>query len=212
MGSWLLSVWTEHIDEIQATLTSAGLIAGGLWAWWLFRQQRHRQFRANVEHRLVHWRADTTNIVRATVRFTNVGTSMIRLTGMRAWAQQVAPPPEEFTAALGAGDAPISVTDAEYPWPLVGDVRELDWSSLCLEVEPGETEEHNLDFVVPLRATPVAVYSYIPNIRKDGKGWNTTSIYHLEEAVPRSDTHQLPGGTQGPAKSPPPPSPPPKKK
>jgi hypothetical protein len=181
--------WKDAIGVIQSSLTSVGILVAGVWGLWLFVNQRQRNPHANVEHGVNDWPATPDmQVVRLTVRVTNVGNVMIRLNMIRAWVQQLVPAPPDIIAALNDACDPIAQNESEMQWPLIAQ-RECQWprADQWREIEPGESDEFHFDFRVPSAVRRVAVYSYVRNIRRSREGgWNTTTVYALDERDTRA--------------------------
>ena len=70
--------------------------------------------------------------------------------------------------------------ESEIEWPLLGEV-DLSGEEQKCEIEPGEKEEFDFDFVIGSEIESVVIYSYLKNRKKGRKqiGWNKTTIYDI---------------------------------
>jgi hypothetical protein len=173
-----LTLWKDGAAAIASTLTAVGLLAGGLYSLWVYR---NRFPRAKVSHQALHWAAGTRRMVRGIVRVENIGNVMIRVRCIRAVLTQVLPLPPDVATAVNERYDPVERGSTEVVWDTLGD-RMKDFSKDGCEIEPGETEEFMFDFVIDADVTKVQFYSHIENVKKFKRnvGWNTTLIHNLE--------------------------------
>ena len=63
--------------------------------------------------------------------------------------------------------------------------RESIWANGELEIEPGETEELQYEFILDNTIQTVKIVSYFRNIKRGEPevGWRLTTIYDLQEAT-----------------------------
>jgi hypothetical protein len=177
-----LEGWLQHwkliAEASQATLTGVAIVVAGIWTYRLFVKQREPYPKANVEHRVAHWKLGERTVVRLTVRITNVSGVVLSLPILQARLQQLLPMSSGTIDELLALEVPTG--ESEIPWPLLAE-RTCDWSDALREVEPGETEECHFDFLIASDVAAVMVYSYLKNHSKRGReiGWNTTTVCSL---------------------------------
>lgn len=167
-------------DGAASVATVIGLVIAGVWTWRLFVKQRLHYPRANVEHRVAHWRVGDQVLLRVTVRLTNVGSVLLQVKGIKAVIEQLLPLPDDVTAALAEGRDPVAAGQSEILWDNIGE-RTCDFTENRREVEPGEIDECTFDFVLPGAVRKIQVYSHVQNLSKSDEnvGWNTSTVCDL---------------------------------
>lgn len=167
----------ELLDGLQAFLTSAAIIGGGVW----FIQRRQRYPKILVEHQLRHWAiTPKKTLLKATVIVENKGDMMLLVARWSISVSQIRPYPPDVLEAVEQYDDPVSEGSTELSWDPLYE-WEIDWENEPREVEPGEREEILCDFVIDSDVQTVSVSTHFPNAAKpnSGLGWNKTSIYEL---------------------------------
>ncbi len=174
------------VSELILNLAqAAALVVAAVWAYNKFIRQRERWPRATMEHKIQH--IDLGNkqrLLRVVEKVTNTGTVLLRLAERKTWIQQILPADRGLLAAFEAGDS------LEAPWPAIGKSHEIRDQSASPEIEPGESDHFEHDFLVDLDVEVVQVYSHFQNVRrnprwrrllrrKDNRGWPLTTIYDL---------------------------------
>lgn len=130
--------------------------------------------------------SDNRRIVRLTASIHNIGDVLIELTEGKAWMQQMAPDTDEVIQAVDQIKFDV-YSQAEVEWPKVGEVR--TWSGDPREIEPSETADIHIDFLVLTSATVVNIYTYFENTSKStfwgieirNIGWRTETIHQLTD-------------------------------
>lgn len=197
-----LSGVKDTADTVKSIAEIIGLGVGGFWTWLLFVKNRQDYPRAKVGHTISRFTlANGSRLLRVQCTVTNIGPVLLRLDSTFTWVQQILPLPKDFETAFGAGKDPLATlgpSDSEYGWPVVGE-RKCDWKASPREVEPGEEENMQFDFVVDDRAQLVEIYSYFRNERKKREiGWSGTTIYDLStgKVVPEPPATPSPAPTE----------------
>jgi hypothetical protein len=178
-----LSGVKDAADTVKSIAEIAGLIVGGCWTWLLFVKNRQDYPRAKVTHTITRFALPNgSRLLRVQCTVTNIGPVLLRLNSTFTWVQQILPLPEDFQTALDGKKDPLAALDpseSEYGWPVVGE-RKCEWKASPREVEPGEDDNTQFDFVVGGEAQLVEIYSYFRNEKKKREiGWNGTTIYDL---------------------------------
>ena len=62
--------------------------------------------------------------------------------------------------------------------------REWTWNKSGFEIEPGESDAVEADFVISSNVKTVQFYAFLRNPMKDneGLGWTTTALYSLDRS------------------------------
>lgn len=198
-----LSTVKDTADAAKSIAEIVGLGVGGFWTWLLFVKNRQDYPRAKVSHTISRFTlANGSRLLRVQCTVTNIGPVLLRLDSTFTWVQQILPLPKDFETAFGAGKDPLATlgpSDSEYGWPVVTE-RKCDWKASPREVEPGEDENMQFDFVVDDKAQLVEIYSYFRNERKKREiGWSGTTIYDLLTGKVVPEPPALPPATPSPA-------------
>ena len=178
-----LSGVKDSAETVKSIAEIIGLIVGGCWTWLLFVKNRQDYPRAKVTHTISRFALPSgSRLLRVQCTVTNIGPVFLRLDSTFTWVQQILPLPKDFEIAVGAGKDPLAAldpSDSEYGWPVVGE-RKCDWKASPREVEPGEDDDMQFDFVVDGEAQLIEIYSYFKNERKKREiGWSETTIYDV---------------------------------
>jgi hypothetical protein len=178
-----LSTVKDTADTAKSIAEIIGLVVGGCWTWLLFVKNRQDYPRAKVTHTISRFALPNgSRLLRVKCTVTNIGPVFLRLDSTFTWVQQMLPLPTDFQTALDAKKDPLAAlgpSDSEYGWPVVAE-RKCDWKASPREVEPGEDDAMQFDFVVDSEAQLVEIYSYFKNERKKREiGWSETTIYDL---------------------------------
>lgn len=168
----------EALEALESFCTIIAIIAGGFWALAHFYRRRERFPRARFEQDVVSWEiSEQHRVVRVKLTIHNHGEVLLPVSNGFTWIQQVKPWPPELLAAIAAGKSPLVDEETEVRWPLM-DERKFAFSGQK-ELEPGESDELNLDFVIDKSAEEILIYSHVDNDKKLGRnmGWSVTSVH-----------------------------------
>lgn len=176
-----LSKFKDLSEAVKNLVTAGGIIVGGLWTWLLFVKKREKFPRADLTHTLTHRvLAKGQRLLHLEVKIANIGEGLLSLVSAKAWVQQILPPPQEFLNALRKSEDPIKKGQTQYAWPSLAE-RETDWQTNPIDIEPGENDQINYDFVVDPDAETIQIYTYFKNVQRKEReiGWHLTSVYDL---------------------------------
>ena len=179
----------EILEIVQAFVTIGAIIVGGLWTYQVFIKERREYPHANIEQKVSHVRlSETATLLRVGVEVTNAGTSLMTIGSSVIRVQQVLPsvpcPPEGKCAAKEIGTAleNIDRQGDRFSWPLLGE-RKVTYDPVY-DVEPGEKQVFDFEFVVPPDVKLARIYVYIRNEQKlrEGKdvGWTASNYYDVK--------------------------------
>jgi len=173
----------KDISEIiKNYVTCLTFLIGAVWAYMAFIRKRENYPCASVSHRLMHRRIDENRVfLKVIVDIKNEGDVMISLERKLVRVQQMIPWTSEALESVEVGPDVTRNKECEVEWPLLAEV-DLHGEKQGEEIEPGESDEFHVDFVIPAEVNTVVVYSYLKNVRKRKKeiGWNTTSVYDIK--------------------------------
>lgn len=179
-----LSNWVAYSQILQAVVTSIALLVAGIWTYRIFFLRRSKFPRANVRHSITETTLSIKKrLIHVEITIDNVSEVLIRGTKAFIYIQQILPLDEELAQLLERDEDPVSKGEYEVSWFSLGD-REWNFKRGEFDVEPGEIEVLDCDFVIPSETEVVRVYSYITNEkkRKSDIGWSKTTDYKLERA------------------------------
>ena len=104
----------------------------------------------------------------------NDGEVLLTLSSGFTWVQQMKPWPAELLDTIKSNQAPVESGETEYRWPLI-DERKFTTER---EIEPKESDEIQMDFVLDKYHEQILVYSFIENAAKPGRhlGWDASNV------------------------------------
>jgi hypothetical protein len=172
------------LQLIESALTSAAIIVGGVWAYFLFWKRRINYPRVALEIEITSAvLPQFKRLVHITLRIENRSDILVSLDRAQVRLRQVVPTPVAFDQALVPGIDPIPPGHVQFPWPAI---VQRDWTfSPKLELEPGESDSLDADFVIEASVKVAEVYAFVPNPRKTktGLGWPITLVHTFDEAL-----------------------------
>lgn len=167
----------DAFEAIESVFTVAGLILAGVWTWMLFVRRRERYPRATITHQVDWWDVDDHHrLVRVRLSVANLSDVLLCLSKGLTWVQQMKPWPRELlTHNDGKPFEPTEKT-SQYPWPLLTEHKFAFEGQM--EVEPKETDEVIIDFIITKACTQALVYSHVENASKPGRnlGWLASTV------------------------------------
>jgi hypothetical protein len=154
----------EVLDIIQAIVTVAAVLVGGVWTYILFIKERHDYPHLNLEHIISHVLLPKhTVLLRVGIKVENIGQVRALTSETIIRVQQILP-----IAHCAQPDKCISVDLNKEVNNINSDFDRLDWpllvkrvSSDGREIEPSERENLDFEFVVPDYIKVVRVYTFI---------------------------------------------------
>lgn len=176
-----LSQANQWKDLAQGVITSGAIIVSGFWACHLFVRRRQKYPRASISHHIAHVALEEGKLLLCvSTNITNLGEILLSLVRIETRIQQVLPLPHEVQACIALNGNPVPAGATEVSWPIL-DSHEVELKSY--EIEPGESQEYQHDFILDSPVKAVKVYSYIKNAAKHDReiGWDATTLYDLEQ-------------------------------
>lgn len=180
----------DKIASAQAIVSICAIFVGGWWTYDNFIKERKNLPHANIEHKVSYIRlSPRTNLLRVAVVTSNTGSSRMEIKTTDVRIQQVLPifcvggdsrcAHREIAESL----SDVSRKNDLFSWPMIS--RRKETRPIPINVEPGETERLDFEFVVPRGVKAVRIYSYIrneklsPNIES---GWHMASYYEFSNS------------------------------
>ena len=168
---WLLPAGElkDAAGIVQAVITAAAIIAGGLIAAYKLQLFRETEPHLTIAHTVSHRPMQNGYVhiaVKAVLR--NSSRVVVKLREGRFLLQHIT--------------APAPAGNVLYPqWPVL-DEGSFDLDDHEISIEPGQTIQEVLQFIVPDSATAVQIYYFFhdPRFPDDPlRGWGMTDVYDL---------------------------------
>ena len=119
--------WKDVSAIIQALLTSAGIIIGGIWTYLLFVRQRLHFPKVKIALSLTDAiLPDGNRLVHTELKIDNVGSVILCSDYAELRLQQVVPVPKEINTIIVDGKDPVQEGNSEIVWPMLFN-REWKW-------------------------------------------------------------------------------------
>lgn len=162
-------------ETAQAAITTAAIIAGGIWSYFRFVKNRLFYPRAELKHEIVQKNlVEGKSLLRITLAVFNNGDVLLPISSVWTRVHQIKPVTGKILEDLTNNQDPAMAEEAEITWPEIG-IRQIEYTSDA-EIEPGESESFHFDFVIDSTVKSVQIYSFFSNVRKENAGWPLTTI------------------------------------
>jgi hypothetical protein len=177
----------EVLDAWESIFTITGIIVAGVWAYWHFVRRRERFPGARFEQKVQTWEMnDNYRVIRVTLMIHNHSNVLLCVGRGSVWLQQIKPWPETLIEKLKNKESPVVQGETEIQWPIIAE-RDFEFSGQK-ELEPNESDEIIVDFVMDKECEELLVYSHVENAAKPGTnlGWSVSTTFSLiDEARPQ---------------------------
>jgi len=177
----------KNLTEIaENAITSAALIAAGVWTYFHFIRNRLRYPKVELRHKIFKKEFPQGKVlVNVNLTVANTGDVLLPVLNLWSTIYQIDPPFGEILTSFTSGDDP-PLDGAEIDWPAI-QTREIKFGHKQAEIEPGEKERFEFDFVFDQGPKVIKIYSYVSNERKKRKwfyregtkGWPLTTFFDL---------------------------------
>jgi hypothetical protein len=165
------------VQTVESFVKIVALIVGGWWTWSGFVRKRLLFPSANVEHHVTMWRDVGQTFIHLSIRIINNGNVLMRVEQGCAWVEQLTPLPQSVEGRLGRNEDYVLEGQVDAEWGLIKK-RDLP-KGFCRDIEPGETDQIDFDFVIDQDIRRVLIYSHLANRRKMVGGWNLNTIHQI---------------------------------
>ncbi len=173
----------DLIPAIESVVKIGAIFLGGWWTWIGFIRKRVTYPSANIEHDVKMWTDAGQSFIHLSVRVTNCSGVLVCLRKGCAWVEQLAPLPPAIEDSIRRNGDIVRVGQVHAEWLLL-QKRDLPKDHL-IEIEPGETDQIDFDFVIDSSVRRVLIYSHLANTKKQTGGWNLNTIHEIPvRAVP----------------------------
>ncbi len=183
----------DTVETVGTIVTIGAIFVGGLWTYNLFVEERKQYPHANIEQKVSHVAlTDHTNLLRVGIELTNTGTSRLLSAKSIIRIQQILPvPPCQAQGPCAKDEVSSALKDPErkadhFNWPMIAEREPSVGGSL--DIEPGEKDFIDFEFVVPTKIKVVRIYSYFRNDQRskqgsDELGWSISSQYDFRQSI-----------------------------
>lgn len=170
----------DFLKVLEPLVIIAAIIIGGIWTYLLFIKNREQFPKADIAHIMDKVRIDDEVLIRLTIEIKNLGKVKLPIESGEVRLQQIKPLSENISSAIESFKENKTENKSDIGWPLL-DKRILKYAKeKPYELEPGEKEHFEFDFIVDQEIETVQFYTHIENTFKENVGWNYTSIHELK--------------------------------
>jgi hypothetical protein len=175
MSADVIVAINNFCEAFASLVTGIGILAAGLWAFFQFSLSRLRFPRASIEHEIiVKPLTSKKRLLHVIATVSNTGHVLIPITSVWTKLYLISPVAEQIRTALEAGE-PVNYEGAEVDWPEF-DCRQITHEKDKAEIEPGESERFEFEFIFDVDLKIVSAYTFFKNSVKNGPGWCRTTI------------------------------------
>ena len=172
-------------DIVLAVVTILAILVGGLFAAEKFELFRDSQPHLTISHTINHRNiADSYVHLDVTAALHNSSRVKVELNRGLFTLQEIAPvlDDEELEDRLEARNL-VAENLAFSQWAIL-DQFSCDWGGSALVIEPGQTFQQTVEFVISREITTVAIHAFFYNSRfaeglEQPEGWNITVVYDI---------------------------------
>ncbi|HEX6065582.1 MAG TPA: hypothetical protein VFZ04_15230 [Longimicrobiales bacterium] len=191
------------VGNIESIVKIAAVLIAAWWTYSLFIRQRQSYPRAAVAHTVRHTLLGSSKrLVQVAIEVRNIGNTLMRVRKYDVRLQYLGPFRDEHVEKLITEYPPMK-TDAEpaVRWRLLAQrlaghaKTELpSKQDFEVELEPGESDALNFDFIINDEVDVIRVYSYLQNHTKRWRfrrkwwrrieiGWTNATIHELRDSA-----------------------------
>jgi hypothetical protein len=170
-----LSWWKDLTSIAQSVAMTLAIIAAAIWFFW----QREPEPKANIAHSVTHRQLNRQwTWVNVSITISNVGKRLLNLTSGNVRLDHVLPLDKPIAEAIEAGPRIIAEGQVRVIWPSIAGPYK---TPLNLQIEPGESDSLDYEFIIPNSIRTVRVYSYFAKQESPPLGWKKVSIYDIRQ-------------------------------
>lgn len=172
---------TTILTDLQAIATIGAILAGGIWTYLLFVQQRQRYAHIKLEHKVTHLSLPDNRILLVLdVTHSNVGVRKVAFSSadIRVYGLKKQPDlPGEVIRQINEGRLQDEIEPSAV-WTNLAH-QEQTWTTDQLFIEPNESDQLHYEFVLSDDDWPMIIFTYYKNPTVEGteKGWSLRTIY-----------------------------------
>ncbi len=168
-------------ETLQGFFTSAAIVLGGIWTYFLFVKNRSKYPIINTN--ITYSKFSVTNgklLIHVAVKLENHGLVLLQSDKAELRLRQVRPLPEDVLSNVNEDNDPVPEDGQEIPWELLREAK-WNWENSTFEIEPKETDTLHADFIIDDDVEIMELYFYLNNSAKSRKqiGWTLTMMSDL---------------------------------
>jgi len=174
------------LDVLDIPIKWVALVVAAVWTYNLFVKKRSKFPKATLQLSARSWAlSEASRLARVTVVAQNKGDILLNLQSCRVWIPQVRPLAPQLAELLEQTGTVASDGKREADWPLVAE-KEVTWPQGSCEIEPGESQQLDFDFVLTSPLETVIVYAYAKNESKRDReiGWDAQTVLDVGDREP----------------------------
>lgn len=182
-------IWI-NLEKLKTIAIISAIIIGGIWTYQLFIKERKDYPHADIEQRISHIKLSSSmNLLRVEIALNNKGNCLLETNKSTVRIQQILPIIDlSLISQLNTAVVETVRKDDRFVWPLLYERI----SEIPLEIEPGEKEVVDFEFVILSEIEVVRVYSYIGNEKKKDQngneiGWLISNYYDFKKDIKERD-------------------------
>jgi len=182
-------IWI-NLEKLKTIAIISAIIIGGIWTYQLFIKERKDYPHADIEQRISHIKLSSSmNLLRVEIALNNKGNCLLETNKSTVRIQQILPIIDlSLISQLNTAVVETVRKDDRFVWPLLYERI----SEIPLEIEPGENEVVDFEFVILSEIEVVRVYSYIGNEKKKDQngneiGWPISNYYDFKKDIKERD-------------------------
>ena len=189
------------IEALNNSLQAAAIVIAGAWTYMNFVHGRTNYPKLKGGFQITEIPVSPeSSCIRVSLLIDNIGNSLLRIRDLTLRIQQISPPPVVNGQVF---EPKIKLGEVEIAWPMIEEYTKAR-SDESREIEPGESDTLNFDFIIPNWIETIYVYAYIKNDRKRIRinsltgsrvlferrdiGWEFTTTYKLKCHDTRSES------------------------
>ena len=165
----------DAFASLESVAKIVGITLAGLWTYMLFVRKREKFPRADLKHRIEFWDiSEKERLVRVVLVIKNESDVLLKLDKGETWVQQMKPWPIEAIEKFKEQDRTSGEVSAEVGWLLISEKQHNQQR----EIEPKESDEVSMDFIIDKGFEQILVYSFFENSHKPGRhlAWSTSAV------------------------------------
>lgn len=191
-----ISQFKHMITVLKDVTTIVAIIIGGIWTYRAFIRRRESYPKAKVTHRItcrIIPEVHDSILLQVCAIVENIGDIMLELDYDSIQIQQVFPLIDYFKYLIEHDLDPVVHNEllngqekkgtkyTEILWPTLIN-RERDFQDEKVEIESGESQEFNYDFILKKNVLVIRISTYYRNIKKAKRslGWGLVTIYEID--------------------------------
>lgn len=179
-----VETWADILSIIASILLGLGIIGGGIWAIYTYKQRRAKFPKANLSQEVRAIRLTDDKIcIHTSVTIQNIGEVILSLCSAKNIVYQIQPLHASIQKKLDRQGKLYDDLNKEIDWPTL-DSKEVKWDRK-VEIEPGEEDIVSFDLVIPSGIEVVQIYTYFQNVAKQGReiGWQASKFYDISRLI-----------------------------